>query len=380
MENTLTRGDHTRWHQRLLHAGWIDGPALNFFLEEINPRWSLIETRAVVREVIEETHDTKSFVLKPGWGWRRFKPGQHIGVCVEIDGIQHRRRYSISSAPVTRRRDPITITVKREPGGRVSEYMHQHIRTGDILGLSAPEGDFVLPSPCPDSLLMLAAGSGITPLMGQLRSLLAQGYAGQVTLLHYVRSEHDRIFGKSLEALVEQHPGLTVRWCLERPPGGHDPHPRAGFVQGRFSPEQLTTVVPDFFHRHTLLCGPPGFMTAVRQHFDAQGLTAQLQFEYFGSPTVSGPKASQTGANLELTLLRSGKQIRNQAGRSLLEALESAGEQPAYGCRQGICQSCRCLKRSGEVRNLLTGTLSREPDEEIQLCISSAESPLSLDY
>lgn len=356
------------WTQRLYQHPLLDGRALNFFLEEFNPAWSLLENSARVLDIQQETHDTRSFVLKPNWGWPGFVAGQHVGVALEINGVTYRRRYSISSVAGQGRRAAFTITVKREPGGRISNALHDQIQIGDRLKLARPAGDFVLPSQMPARILMLAGGSGITPIMGQIRSLLNQGYSGDIQLLAYVRSPQDRIFGQTLQAFSEANAGLTVHWCEE------------STNQERFSAEQIRRRVPDYTQRHTLLCGPAGFMAAVRQHWDEQGLSQQLQFEYFGSPQTLQPRSKDAGVASHIHLQRSGRQIDASAGQAALLAMEAAGETPSYGCRMGICQSCKCTKVSGTVRNLVTGQVSREPDEDIQLCVSAAESDLVLDY
>src|SRR5579862_5289912 len=118
--------------------------------------------RARVIEVVDQTPDTRTFVLRPGRGWRRHQAGQYTAVEVEIDGVRHRRCYSISSAPSDHR---VAITVKRVPGGRVSAWMHAHVRAGDVLHLAPPAGDFVLPPAPPPKLLLLSGGSGITPVI-----------------------------------------------------------------------------------------------------------------------------------------------------------------------------------------------------------------------
>ncbi len=364
----ISTAAQTAWTEKLYRSGWLDGPALNFFLEELNPAWSLLQPAVKVRQIIEETHDTRSFVLKPGWGFGQFQPGQHVGVSVEINGRQHERRYSISSSPGARARGLITITVKREPNGKVSNHLHDNIKVGDRIRLTRPQGEFVLPQPIPEKLLLIAAGSGITPLMSQLRSLLANGYAGDIVLLNYVRSQDDRIFGDALDELSAQYPQLRVDWCLERE------------NQERFSAEQLQQRVPDYAQRFAMLCGPAGFMQAVRQHWHAHNLDAQLRFEYFGSPQPLQTPDKAAGVAAHIVLNRSGRSIDASAGQAALLALEAAGEKPAYGCRMGICQSCRCRKISGPVRNLLTGAVSHEPNEEIQLCISAAEDDVVLDY
>lgn len=356
------------WTQRVYQHPLLDGRALNFFLEEISPALSLLQNSARVLDIRQETHDTRSFLLKPNWGWSKAQAGQHVGVALEINGVNYRRRYSISNAVDKHKRAAFSITVKREPGGRVSNALHDQIQVGDRITLERPAGDFVLPQTVPDKLLMLAAGSGITPIMGQIRTLLQDGYDGDICLLAYVRSPQDHIFGEQLQALAAQHSQLSVQWCEES--AGNE----------RFSAEQISRRVPDYSQRHTMLCGPAGFMAAVRQHWDAQSLNDQLQFEYFGSPQPLTPPAKSAGVASHIHLQRSDRQIDAAAGQAALLAMEAAGETPAYGCRMGICQSCKCTKVSGTTRNLVTGQVSREPNEEIQLCVSAAETDLVLDY
>lgn len=367
MTVTATAGQPA-WTHSLFRSGWLDGSALNFFLEELNPAWSLVRPAVRIRQIIEETHDTRSFVFKPAWGFGRAIAGQHVGIGVDIDGRRHERRYSISNAPAAQARGLVTITVKREPNGKVSNHLHDRIKVGDRVFVSPPQGDFVLPSPAPQKLLLIAAGSGITPLMAQLRSLLSGRYSGSIVLLNYVRSQQDRIFGAALDELAERHPQLSVHWCLEKENAE------------RFSASQLQQRVPDYAERFALLCGPAGFMQVVRQHWHEQTLDERLRFEYFGTPQPFKPDDKPAGVAAHIALARSGRSIVAEANQSALAALEAAGETPSYGCRMGICQSCRCRKVSGPVRNLLTGAVSHEPNEEIQLCISAAEDDLVLDY
>lgn len=363
---TLTGAAPLPWTQRLLQHPLLDGQALSYWLEQLNPAWSLIEPRAKVTRIVEENHDTRSIELQPTWGWRAFKPGQHVGVSVEINAVRHRRRYSVSSAPVSSARGRFSITVKREAGGKVSNYLHDHLKIGDIMNLALPDGDFTLAENSRQALLMLAGGSGITPMMAHIEALLTQPKPPQITLLHFIRSQRDRIFESRLNELMQAHPQLKVLWCEEDQ------------SNGRFNGDLLSKLVPDYREHHSLLCGPAGFMQVVRKHWDEQDIASKLQFEYFGSPIASTAGSGDVVAKLELS--RSGRSVDIRADEAALLAMESAGETPAYGCRQGICQSCRCRKISGRTRNLISGEISQEPDVEIQLCITAAESDLVLDY
>ncbi len=343
----------------------IEQPVMSYYLQDLNPLWSLKELRARVVEVIDETHDAKTFVLRPNWRWSGFVAGQNVGVNVEIDGVTQRRRYSMSCGEASGK--TFQITVKRVAGGRVSNWLHDNVQAGDVLDLSPPAGDFVLPAQLPGKLLMLGGGSGITPLMSQLETLLDADYAGDIQLLYFVRSPADRIFGEYLDLLANEYPNLRVQWCFEDDRKGGKPE--------RFSARQIARRVPDYQERQTLLCGPAGFMEAVREHWAAKGLSERLQFEYFGTP----PVATADGVEAQVSLSRKTRDLTAAPNQSLLEALENAGETPVYGCRMGICHECKCHKSSGSVRNVLTGEVS-SGDEDIQLCVSVAVSDVTLTY
>lgn len=344
----------------------LEREVLSYYLQDLNPLWSLTGLCARVVDVIDETHDCKTFVLRPNWQWPGFVAGQNVGVSVEIDGVQQRRRYSMSCAEGTGRQ--FQITVKRVADGHVSGWLHEHVAVGDVLDLAMPAGDFVLPQLLPQQLLLLAGGSGITPLMSQLKTLLARGYAGDIVLACFVRSPADRIFGAELDALAAEHVNLRVQWCFENDGAGGKPE--------RFSARQIARRVPDYSERHSMLCGPAGFMEAVRAHWEQQGLTQQLQFEYFGTPPLN-PAAG--GVQAEVLLGRKARSISAAPDKPLLEALEAAGESPAHGCRMGICHECKCRKSSGSVRNILTGAVT-SGEEDIQLCVSVAAGDVTLDY
>src|SRR6266540_3888865 len=136
--------------RRLARRLQLDRQA-NFWLSELDPTWSLGEIRARVVAVVADTPNAKTFVLRPNGAWRGHRAGQHTTVEVEIDGVRVRRCYSLSSAPA----DALpAITVKRARGGRVSGWLHDHLRPGDVVRVSPAAGDFVLPEPVPRKHLM----------------------------------------------------------------------------------------------------------------------------------------------------------------------------------------------------------------------------------
>jgi ferredoxin-NADP reductase len=327
-----------------------------FWLRELDPVASLDEIRAEVVEIIAETPDVKTFVLRPNARWQGHRAGQFTTIEVEIDGVRTRRCYSISSKPGDSRP---TITVKRTPGGRVSNWLHENVKPGHVLTLSPAAGDFVLAEPVPAKLLLLSGGSGITPVMSMLRDLDACGSVGDVVFLHYARSQDDVVFRRALDEIAARHPRLRV---VVR--------------HGLFSEEDVETLVPDFAERETCLCGPPGLMERVERLWAEHAITDRLRHERF----VMATPAASDGVSAQVKLARSGREVEASGSRVLLDELERAGERPAYGCRMGICRTCKCRKQSGTVQNLLTGEISSEPDEDIQLCISLARSDVTLDF
>ncbi len=332
---------------------------LDFWLGEIHPAWSLTELRARVAVVIQETPDVMTFVLEPGAPWPGHRAGQYVPVEVEIDGVRVRRCYSISSAPGDAR---VAITVKRVPGGRVSSFLHDHVRPGAVLGLGVPAGDFVLGSPAPARLLLLSGGSGATPGMAILRDLAARGAVADVVYFHAARSAADVVFRSELRALAARLPGLRLVFRLDDE------------AAGLLDEAELRALVPDFAERETFLCGPPGMMDAMERIWAGAGALGRLRTERFVAARRAEAKRAE---GLTVRLSRSGRSLPAGPG-TLLEQLESAGERPAYGCRMGICQTCRCHKRSGTVEDAITGAVSSEPDEEIRLCVSVARSDLDL--
>ena len=135
-------------------------------------------------------------------------------------------------------------------------------------------------------------------------------------------------------------------------------------------------LVPDLAERETFLCGPPSLMERVERLWANVGASHRLHSERF-APPMTCAQVMTGGQAITVTLSNSGRSFTAPPG-TLLEQLERAGERPRFGCRMGICQTCRCRKLSGCVENLLTSAVSSEPDEDIQPCISLARSDVEL--
>jgi ferredoxin-NADP reductase len=362
---------------------WFLDRHAEFWLRELGSTWSLAAgdgsiARARVVDRIDETSDTRTLVLAPGGRWPGHRAGQYATIELELDGIRVRRCYSISSpsaAPGARR---IAITVRRVPGGRMSTALHQ-LRRGAIVGLGPPAGDFVLDPAIPPKLLLIAGGSGITPIIAMIRDLTAPhrpARAADVVVVHGSREGKDAIFGHELASLATRFPWLRVH-------ARRDDDPGAG---GRLDPAGLRALVPDLAEREIFVCGPAGLTEVATRAATDAGAGHRLHHESFVAPALRLPRtgdadpASLPGPAEPVTvaLVRSGTQIIASGPGPLLAQLERAGQRPVHGCRIGICNTCRCRKLRGSVEDAATGAVSSEPDQEIRLCISIARSDLEL--
>jgi ferredoxin-NADP reductase len=350
--------------RRLLDT--IAGPhGIDRYLEQISPTLVFGECRAEVVAVRHGTEDSVTLSLRPNRAWEGLRAGQFVQVSVEINGVRHTRCYSPASPEGSGRK--LEITVKRHPDGLVSNFLADHAQPGMVIGLSQADGDFHLPETRPDSILLIGAGSGITSLMAILRTLCAEGYAGQIALIQYAPDPDRTIYRQELDRLAAENPNFKLSRSYTRAPG-------AGELDGHFSPAHLPQADPSFAAAETFACGPPALLDAVRGTW-ANGLEHRLHVESFVPPGLLPAGEPGTGS---IRFADSGLEVRN-SGASILEQAEKAGVPAQSGCRMGICHTCTCRKLSGTVKNLLTDEVSAAPDEEIQLCISAPLGDLVID-
>lgn len=323
-------------------AGLLLGPhGPDRYTELVDPMWTS-EIRATVVAVRRSTPRSVTLWLAPNHplAWRA---GQHLNVSVEVDGRRHTRCYSPANAEGSAL---LELTVTRHDGGVVSQFLGAAAGPGLVVGLATAAGDFVLPEPRPRRVLFVAGGSGITPVLGMLRTLAAEGFDGDAALLYYARTPADVCYREDLAAL-----GWPVHYGYTRD--------GAGDLLGRFHAGHLgaAMVDPDAVY----VCGPPALVAAVR------GCRPDAVAESFAPPAVVIPENPSGG---RITFSDSDIEVDDD-GRSLLEQAEAAGLNPASGCRMGICHICTRRKVSGAVRNLTTAAVSAAPNEDIQICVTA---------
>ena len=325
------------------------------YLEQINPMWAATEVRARVVAVQPEAPGVATLTLQPTSTWRGHRAGQYVQVGVELPDSAKRltRCFSISSA-ASAPGERFTLTIRAHEEGKVSKHLVNDARPGQILHLSQAEGDFTLPgspaTPSPYPILMISGGSGITPVMSQVRTLLRDGYDGRanrkVTFVHFARSTDDQIFADELAAIAAGDNDIDVHT----------------FYGETFSAIGLARIVPDFRDVQTFACGPAPMIELIQGAYDE---SPALNLEFFKPPTTASGTAEG-----DVAFTRSGQRAAN-TGASLLEQAETLGLKPEFGCRMGICFSCTATKTEGTVRIVLTGEESSLSGEEIRICVSS---------
>lgn len=249
------------WLGRQLANQDNPGAWLDPLLASVNPLWVQAYTPAQVERVERETADTLTFTLRPARRWTGFQAGQHVTVGVDIDGVRHHRTFSLSSPPTLwQRQGRITLTIKRQPGGRVTPWLHQHLTPSQTLALGEAFGDFLLPEPA-QPLLFIAGGSGITPILSQLETLVAGDARVPMTLIYCVRTPADVIAAERLRALDARSPALTVTIVT-------DDGPRSSRHLG----DAHLDTVPGLKARQVYLCGPQGLMELAESELLQRGL------------------------------------------------------------------------------------------------------------
>lgn len=231
--------------------------------------------RFVVAEKRAESDEITSFVLRPedGGAVMDFEPGQYIGLRVLVDGVEQRRQYSLSAAANGK---TYQISVKREPGGKVSNYLHDGVNVGDVVELLPPSGAFTI-SDSDKPIVLISGGVGITPTMPMLKRALATGR--EVRFIHAARHGGVHAFRDHVDALAAQHPQLRRHYIYAETRDGH-PVPDA---VGLLDHEKLAGWLPESRDVEAYFLGPTSFMRVVKQLLRELGVPeSQTYFEFFG--------------------------------------------------------------------------------------------------
>jgi ferredoxin-NADP reductase len=357
------------------------------------PLWNPDEDEILVcRQIRAETADVKTFVFTPREPRRfAYEAGQFITLELEIDGETINRCYTLSSSPS--RPHAVSITVKRVPGGPVSNWLHDNLQVGSEIKAVGPMGEFTSWRHPAEKYLFISGGSGITPLMSMARSHFDMGTGADIKFVHAARSPLDIIFRRELEAMAELVPAFDFMPVCE----WENPGVRWSGYRGRLSLPMLNLIAADFAEREVFVCGPGPFMAAVRamlaeagfnmahyheESFDFAALSADAKEEVAAAEAVmdaTPPAQSVPVFRVEFT--RSRKVIECPADMSVLDASRKAGMRLPSSCSKGLCGTCKSKKISGEVEMHHGGGIrQREIDQGMVLiCCSKPLSDLVIE-
>jgi 3-ketosteroid 9alpha-monooxygenase subunit B len=336
-----------------------------------------------VAEVVAETDDARSLVFAvpdapgdPGIPPQRLRyaPGQFLTLRVPSDRTGSVARcYSLCSSPFTD--DALTVTVKRTMDGYASNWLCDHAHKGMRIHVLAPSGTFV-PKTLDDDFLLLAAGSGITPILSICKSALSEG-GGRVTLLYANRDDRSVIFADAIRELSDKYPErLTVVHWLES-------------LQGLPSTSALAKLAAPYTGRPAFICGPGPFMEAARQALEALKVPAQqvhievfksLDSDPFAAVTIEDTDESsdigEAPATAVVELDGETHTVSWPRSAKLLDVLLAKGIDAPFSCREGHCGACACTLRKGKVNMEVNDVLEQQDldDGLILACQSHPES------
>ncbi|MFM0248709.1 FAD-binding oxidoreductase [Paraburkholderia sediminicola] len=385
------------------------------FWETLPARWnSDTDDTLVCCQVRQETHDVKSFFFRaPSERAFVFEPGQFITLELEIDGEAVNRCYTISSPPT--RPHTLSITVKRVPGGKVSNWLHDNLHAGTQVRVLGPSGEFTCARHPARKFLFLSAGSGVTPLMSMSRAHHELGEDSDIVFVHSARTPDDIIFARELDLIASNQANFRTAFVCERL-GARTNWPG---VTGFLTLPLLKLIAPDFLDREIFTCGPAPYMQAVRHLLDEGGFDrSHYHEESFSFETISEVAAQLTTAHVadalqaptanaesfaeareqaagfipaqvpvetetkfKVSFAKSNREIECGSGQHVLDAAKKAGVRLAASCTQGMCGTCKVKLVSGEVAMKHAGGIrQREIDQGmVLLCCSKPLSDLVVD-
>ncbi|MEM6327770.1 MAG: 2Fe-2S iron-sulfur cluster-binding protein [Bacteroidota bacterium] len=304
------------------------------------------------------------------------QPGQHLNIRLVLDGEEARRSYSVHNCTLAG--EPPAITVRRVPGGLVSNALNDRIRVDDVIECAPPSGSFG-PTLAPDGyrqFVLIAAGSGITPMLSILRSVLHAEPRSFVDLLYGNHSRQSALFADDLDGLADAHPTVRVQHTFSSAGWWASLN---GAWRGRIDAERLRQFVNAYPPRAQTVayyvCGPGGMNASVRATLLRLGvLPEQIHMEHYGAVIDEAAHATEAMPDARLVATLRGETVETQiaAGRTVLQALRNAGGSPPYSCESGVCATCRARVTEGKVRmRAAMGLSSEEIDQGYVLTCQS---------
>lgn len=321
--------------------------------------------------VFQETPDVRTLRLVAADGGRfpfEYQPGQFINIQLMIDGKRVNRSYTLASSPT--RRDSCELSIKREANGTASRHIHDSLKVGDVVKISGPSGKFTFTGEESSSVLLIAGGVGITPLMSITRYLTDRAWPGDIYLLIVAKTEQDLIFHDEISWLQKRFPNLHVCVTLTR---CDDSSSWTG-NRGRANGALLQNFVPNVTSVPVFLCGPNEMMDATREVLRGIDVPDSLvrteafagkksevalsdkaaresnKVEKHKSTIVLAPVYSRTIATPLVSFNLSNIQSLISTETTILEAAEAVSIAVPFECRSGFCGHCKTRLTEGKVQ------------------------------
>jgi ferredoxin-NADP reductase/DMSO/TMAO reductase YedYZ heme-binding membrane subunit len=337
-----------------------------------------------VASITQVTPDVKTFRLRAKDGGPlpfEYQPGQYLSLQLMIDGKRVNRSYTIASSPTLE--GACELTIKRDPNGLVSRFLHDHLKVGDVIKVTAPAGKFVFTGSESPAILMIAGGVGITPLMSVARFLADRAWDGEIYFVVVARKESDIIFYEELQGLSKRFANFHICITLTQPDAeGSWPGHR-----GHISEVLLQNLAGDLKRLPVHLCGPKGMMEATRELLIECGVPKeQIKTEEFVSPrateaSVAVEQLEPVAAAARVSFNRSKLEAEIDAETTVLEVAEASSIDLPFECRSGICGQCKTRLLSGSVvmdsEDALTAT--EKANGWILACQAHASSDVVVD-
>jgi ferredoxin-NADP reductase len=349
-----------------------------------------------VSRIFDETPNVRTLRLTDLAGGDlpfRHLPGQFITFTVKPIDQPIKRSYTIASSPT--RREYCEVTIKREDKGTVSNFLH-HVHEGDTLQATGPSGNFTFIGEGANSIVLIAGGVGVTPMMSVLRYLTDRSWTGDIFFVYGCRGEHDVIYREELEYLQRRHRNLHITIAASEVVSKEWP-----YKIGHITKDVLTEAIP---HIHTLrihLCGPPAMMSAMRTLLAELAVPEQqIKSEVFigrERPVVATVDSALTPAQARLpearpettvpvgvavaTFARSKRTALLLPAKTVLEAAEEVGVNIEYSCRVGVCGICKVKLLSGAVTMEVQDGLDAQDKQNniILACQAKSTGDVSVD-
>ncbi len=305
----------------------------------------------------QQTPDTVTIELQPQVNTESidFKPGQFVSLGIRIDNKLLFRAYSISSIP---HRSTLQLTIKRVDGGKVSTYLVNTLTIGDNVQLLKPTGEFNCIDHPPEnqSVLLISAGCGITPVYSMAKYWLEHNANIDICFIHVAKSPSQTLFFEQLVQLDREHSNFNLQLLLKD-------NADTEFHQGRLNQQWLEQLTPNLHQRTVYLCGPEGFMEDVSHYLQKLNFNMAQFFQESFTPTIA-PIAEEVTKTVNVDIPAFSQTLTVNHGDNLATTLENANLPILVACRSGVCGSCRCKVTPNSVSSTSDMTLTAEDIEQ----------------